>query len=127
MCRACGNSLITDHLTSGLWAAAPSRRRFLAISAGASVSAMSAGREAYAAEGADTIFRNGTIYPMTSTGRPVKSLAIGGGAILATGSTSDVSSLAHGATRIVDLQGRVLFPGSSTRIITPSYLRWSCS
>lgn len=111
MCRACGNSLITDHLTSGLWAAAPSRRRFLAISAGASVSAMSAGRETYAAEGADTIFRNGTIYPMTSTGRPVKSLAIGGGAILATGSTSDVSSLAHGATRIVDLQGRVLFPG----------------
>ena len=111
MCWACGSSTVTNHLTSGLWPAAPSRRRFLAISAGASVAAMTAGREAQAADGADAIFRNGMIYPMTSVGRPVEALAIGGGKILAAGSASDVSSLAHGATRIVDLQGRVLFPG----------------
>src|SRR5271165_6024637 len=111
MCRACGSSLITDHLTSGLWPAAPNRRRFLAISAGASVAAMTAGREAQADDGADAIFRNGTIYPMTSAGRPVEALAIGGGKILAAGSVSDVSALTHGATRIVDLRGLVLFPG----------------
>ena len=111
MCRACGSSLVANHLTSGLWSAPPSRLEFLAISAGASVSVMTAGREALAAESADAIFRNGTIYPMTSVGRPVEALAIGGGKILAAGSTSDVSSLAHGATRIVDLQGRVVFPG----------------
>ena len=113
MCRACVSSLITDQLTSGLWRAAPSRRRFLAyaISTGAAAAAMTAGREAHAADGADAIFRNGTIYPMTAGGQPVEALAIGGGKILAAGSASDVSSLARGASRIVDLQGRAVFPG----------------
>ena len=97
----------------GLWRAAPSRRRFLAyaISAGAAAAAMTAGCDAHAADGADAIFRNGTIHPMTAGGRPVAELAIGGGKILAAGSASDVSSLARGATRIVHLQGRALFPG----------------
>ncbi len=113
MCRACVNSLITDHLTSGLWRTAPSRRQFLAYaaSAGAAAAVITAGREARAADGAETIFRNGTIYPMTVSGRPVEALAIGGGRVLVAGSASDVSSLARGATQIVDLQGRVLFPG----------------
>jgi predicted amidohydrolase YtcJ len=113
MCRACGNSFITNHLTSGLWRAAPSRRQFLgyAVWAGAAAAVITAGREAHAADGAETIFRNGTIYPMTAGGRPVEALAIGDGKVLAAGSASDVSSLARGATRIVDLQGRVLFPG----------------
>ena len=113
MCRGCVTSLITNHLTSGLWRAAPSRRRFLAYAvwAGAAAAAITAGREAYAADGAEAIFRNGTIYPMTAGGRPVEALAIGGGKVLAAGSASDVSSLARGATRIVDLQGRTLFPG----------------
>ena len=113
MCRACLSSLISDHLTSGLWRGAPSRRRFLAyaVSAGAASAVMAAGREAQAADGADVIFRNGTIYPMTAGGRPVEALAIAGGKIRATGSASDLSSFARGATRIVDLQGRVVFPG----------------
>jgi predicted amidohydrolase YtcJ len=111
MCRACQSSLITDHLTSGLWRAQPNRRRFLAISAGASFAAMTAAPEARAADGADAIFHNGTIYPMTSVGRPIEALAIGGGKILAAGSAADVTSLAHGATRMVDLQGRTLLPG----------------
>ena len=113
MCQACGNSLITNHLTSGLWRAAPSRRQFLAYAvwAGAAAAVITAGREAHAADGAETIFRNGKIYPMTADGRPVEALAIGDGNVLAAGSASDVSSLARGATRIVDLQGRVLFPG----------------
>ena len=82
MCWACGSSLVNNHLTSGVWPAAPSRRRFLAISAAASVAAMAAGRDAKAADHADAIFRNGTIYPMTSVGRPIEALAIGGGRIL---------------------------------------------
>src|ERR1035441_5954831 len=113
MCRGCVTSLITNHLTSGLWRAAPSRRRFLAYAvwAGPAAAAITAGREAYAADGAEAIFRNGTIYPMTVGGLPVEALAIGGGKVLAAGSASEVSSLAGGATRIVDLQGRVLLPG----------------
>jgi predicted amidohydrolase YtcJ len=113
MCRACVSSLITNQLTSGLWKAAPSRRQFLACAVWTgAAAAITAGREVHAADGAEAvIFRNGTILPMTAGGRPVEALAIGGGKILAAGSASDVSSLARGATRIVDLQGRVLFPG----------------
>jgi len=112
MCRACVSSLITDHLTTGLWRAAPSRRQFLAyVIATGAAAAITSGSEAFAADGAEAIFRNGTIYPMTAGGHPVEALAIGGGKVLAAGSASDVSSLARGATRIVDLQGRILFPG----------------
>ena len=112
MCRACVTSLITNHLTSGLWRAAPSRRQFLACAAWVGATAViTAGREAHAPDGAETIFRNGTIYPMTAGGLAVEALATGGGKVLAAGSVSDVSSLARGATRIVDLQGRTLFPG----------------
>ena len=113
MCQACASSLITDYLTSGLQRAAPSRRQFLAYaaSAGAAAATLTAGREALAANGADTIFRNGTIYPMTAGGGAVEALAIGGGKIIAAGKSSDVSALASGATKIVDLQGRTLFPG----------------
>jgi hypothetical protein len=109
MCRACASSLISSHLTSGLWRAAPSRRRFLAYAVFAGAAAMTAGREARAADGADAIFRNGTIYPMTAGERPVEALAVGGGKILAAGPASDMSSLARGgAARIVDLQGRTI-------------------
>src|SRR5271155_5808763 len=98
MCRVCASSLITDRLTSGVWRAAPNRRQFIAyaVSAGAAVAAM-AGREA---RGADAIFRNGAIYPMTAGGQAVDALAIGGGKILAAGPAADVSTLAHGSTKI---------------------------
>ena len=112
MCRACVSSLITDHLTSGLWQTALSRRRFLTYAVwGAAATAITVGGKAHAADGADVIFSNGTIYPMTAGGHPVEALAIGGGKIVAAGSASDVSASARSATRIVDLQGRTLFPG----------------
>jgi predicted amidohydrolase YtcJ len=113
MCRVCASSLITDRLTSGVWPATPSRRQFIAyaVSAGAAVAA-TAGRQARAAaDGADAIFRDGAIYPMSAGGRTVEALAIGGGKILAAGQAADISTLAHGSTKIVDLQGRALFPG----------------
>ena len=111
MCRACANSLITNHLTSGLWRAPTSRRQFLTYAVWGAAAAITVGREAHAADGVEIIFRNGTIYPMTAGGRPVEALAIRGGKIVAAGSASDVSALERDATRIVDLQGRTLFPG----------------
>jgi predicted amidohydrolase YtcJ len=112
MCQVCASSLITDRLTSGVWRRAPSRRQFIAyaVSAGAAAAAMG-GREARAADGADVIFRNGPIYPMRAGGQTVDALAIGGGKILAAGLAADISTHAHGSTKIVDLQGRSLFPG----------------
>src|ERR1035441_7409950 len=98
MCRGCVTSLITNHLTSGLWRAAPSRRRVLgyAVWAGGAGRASDGWREPDAADGAEAIFRNGTIYPMTAGGRPVEALAIGGGKVLAAGSASARSSPARG-------------------------------
>jgi predicted amidohydrolase YtcJ len=112
MCRACVSSHITDRLTSGVWQAGPSRRQFIAyaVSAGAAIGAI-AGREARAANGVEAIFRNGVVYPMTAGGEAVDALAIGGGKILATGAAADISSLANSSTKIIDLQGRALFPG----------------
>jgi hypothetical protein len=58
MCRACVSSVITDKLMSGVWPIAPNRRQFMAyaVSAGAAVTAMAAGREARAASSAAAIF-----------------------------------------------------------------------
>ena len=72
---------------------------------------MTVGARAVAADGAETIFRNGVIYPMTPGGRQAEALAIGNGRILAAGDLAEVSARAGGATRIIDLQGRALFPG----------------
>jgi predicted amidohydrolase YtcJ len=108
MCRSCISSLIADRVTFNHWDVPPSRRKFIAYTAaaGAAATAMTA-----AAGGADVIFRNGTIIPMTAQQAPVEALAIGGGKILAIGSESDVSALAASTTSIVDLQGRTLLPG----------------
>ena len=113
MCLWCGNSLIAESLTSGFSRCAPNRRRFMAyaVSAGAAVAGITAVRPAEAADGAEVIFRNGTIIPMTGQQRNVEALAIGGGKILAAGSLQEVSALAGSGTRIVDLQGRTVLPG----------------
>jgi predicted amidohydrolase YtcJ len=111
MCLWCGNSLLADRLTSGFSRSAPDRRRFMAYAVSAGVAGMTAGRPARAADGAEAIFRNGTIHPMSGQNRPIEALAIGGGKILAVGSLAEVSALAGSATRIVDLQGRTLLPG----------------
>lgn len=113
MCRACVSSLIADKVTFGHSRAAPNRRRFIAytVAAGTAVAAMTASRNADAADGAAVIFRNGRIITMTAQQGSVEALAIGDGRILAVGSSSDISGLAGSATRIVDLQGRTLLPG----------------
>jgi predicted amidohydrolase YtcJ len=113
MCRVCKFSLIADKVTFGGGDAVPSRRQFIAYAAaaGAAATALTSGRKADATGAADVIFRNGTLLTMTPQAGPIEALAIGGGTILAVGSASDVSGLAGGATKIVDLQGRTLLPG----------------
>ncbi len=111
MCLWCGTSRIADSFTAGFCRAAPTRRRFLAYAASAGASTMSVMRGALAAEGADVIFRNGAIHPMTGGQEQVEALAIAGGRILAAGSASDLSALARPTSKIIDLQGRALFPG----------------
>ncbi|HWT09850.1 MAG TPA: amidohydrolase, partial [Roseomonas sp.] len=113
MCRACVSTLITDKLAFSLGQVATGRRQFLASAATAGTLAAGVGtmRRATAADGAEVIFRNGTIIPMAGAARSVEALAIGGGRILALGSEADVAGMRGGATRIVDLDGRALLPG----------------
>jgi len=111
MCRACVSSLIADKLTFGVSQPNADRRQFMAYAVTATAAAMTAPRKAFAADGAEVIFRNGTIIPMTRARHAVEALAIGGGKILGVGSAADVAALGHSATRIVDLKGRTLLPG----------------
>ncbi len=114
MCRWCENSLIADSLTSGLWGLKAGRRQFVgyAVSAGAAAAAsLIPSFPAIAASGAEIIFRNGAIYPMTAARVPAEALAIGRGRILAVGSDAEVAAITGPATRIVDLQGRTVLPG----------------
>jgi predicted amidohydrolase YtcJ len=111
MCRACVSSLITDKLTFGVSPAIANRRQFMAYAVAAGAAAMTAPRKANASGGAEVIFRNGTIIPMTAERHAVEALAIGGGKILGVGSASEVSALGNSATRVVDLKGRTLLPG----------------
>lgn len=108
MCRWCARSAVADHLTAGLSA---NRREFLAYAA--SIAAIGAtGLPALAAGGsADTIFRNGPVYPMTSPGAEAGAIAVAAGRIIAVGSEAEVMAHRGSATEIVDLNGRSLLPG----------------
>lgn len=91
----------------------PTRRGFLAGTAAAVTAGAFLGgsRPVFAADsGADVIFTGGTIIPMTG-GKPVNSLAIAAGKILAAGSQSTVMGLKNKNTKIVNLDGRTLLPG----------------
>ena len=96
MCHICAISLIANKVKIDDWQTTASRRRFIggAAAAGAAIAAMSATGTARAADGAEVIFINGTIIPMTAQHSKVEALAIGGGKILAVGSTAEALSLA---------------------------------
>ena len=104
-------SSLSDNLFRSL--STPTRRGFLSgVAATAAAGAMLGGsRPAFAADnGADVIFVDGTIAPMTGAGT-VGALAIGGGKVLAAGSPSTVMGLKTKNTKIVDLDGRTVMPG----------------
>ncbi len=119
MCRGCFNQLfLRDELhaggAAGLLGSALqlTRRAFMAYSVGAaSALGVAAPAPAFAAdEGADLIFRGGTIRPLA--GAPVASaIAVKGGKVVAVGDESALAGLRTGGTRVVDLAGRTLLPG----------------
>jgi predicted amidohydrolase YtcJ len=120
MCRGCFSQLLlhNDFYTGGIAGllgkavAAPSRRAFIACSVGAASVLSAAGTvPAFAAdEGADMIFRGGTIRPLA--GAPTASaIAIKGGKVVAVGDDAALAGLKTSNTKIVDLQGRTLLPG----------------
>ena len=110
MCRGCLSNVLgpIDDFRVEL-----SRGDFLAGSAllAGSLGAALPRRAYAAAEGADTIFRGGTIVPMAGTQRSVEAIAIANGTIVALGSESDVTAHKTATTRVIDLDGRTLLPG----------------
>lgn len=64
-----------------------------------------------ATEGADTIFRDGTIIPLAGASRTLQAIAVRGGRILALGSDADLRAYKTASTRVVELDGRTLLPG----------------
>ena len=113
MCQMCAGSLFARKVKIDDSLMTATRRRFIggAAAAGAAIAAMSGRARPAQTDGAEMIFRNGTIIPMTPQQGPVEALAIGGGEILAVGSTAAVSALRGRATTVVDLQGRTMLPG----------------
>jgi predicted amidohydrolase YtcJ len=112
MCQSCVDSLFgpIDLLRTN--ASRPEFLASFAAAAGAVAMAVGMTRPASAAtSGADTIFHGGPIYPMTSQPVTVEAIAERNGKIVAAGSYAEISGLKTGATRLVNLDGRVLFPG----------------
>ena len=107
MCQGCVSDIFGSFggMRPGL-----SRRQFLATAA--SVAALApAATNAASTEGADLIFRGGSIIPMVSDSRTVEALAVKNGRIVAVGAADAVMGLKSASTEIVDLDGRALLPG----------------
>jgi predicted amidohydrolase YtcJ len=63
------------------------------------------------ARGADVVLRGGTVYSMDAQGNRHSAIAIAGDQILAIGNEADVALFTTEATQIIELKGRVVFPG----------------
>ena len=61
--------------------------------------------------GADLILKGGTVYSMDTQGNRHSAIALAGNAILAVGNDSDVALFQTDATQVIDLAGRIVFPG----------------
>ena len=108
MCRACVGNVFGS---IGDMRPRVSRREFFAAAAGVLPLANALPALAAGSEGADLIFRNGPIIPMTGDSRTVEALAIKNGKIAAVGAADAIMGLKSGSTTIVDLDGRALMPG----------------
>ena len=60
---------------------------------------------------ADIIFTGGQVHTVNTTNDIVEAVAVGGGRILAVGSTAEIRALAGSGTREIELRGRSLLPG----------------
>jgi len=115
MCKACVSNIFNSGLGTrslGRFGASATRRGFIAAAAAGTAAALACTSNAFAADnGAEVIFRGGTILPLASGPGSVGAMAIGGGRILAVGSEAEVMGLKGAGTRIVDLGGRTVLPG----------------
>ncbi|MCA8992051.1 MAG: amidohydrolase family protein [Planctomycetaceae bacterium] len=66
---------------------------------------------AFAAEPADVVLKNGRIVTVDSEFHVAQSMAIREGRVVAVGSNADVAQLTGSATKVVDLEGRMVLPG----------------
>jgi predicted amidohydrolase YtcJ len=60
---------------------------------------------------ADIIFTGGQVHTVNTTNDIVEAVAVGGGRILAVGSTADIRALVGPGTREIEQRGRSLLPG----------------
>ena len=66
---------------------------------------------AAAISSADIVLRGGTVYSMDAQGNRYSAIAIESDRIIAVGNDSDVALLIGETTKVIDLDGRVIFPG----------------
>ncbi len=101
-------------MTDGRAGAPFSRLRALRMSA-VVLAACSFGACATAAQAqgqtADTVFVNGKIYTVDPAGSVAQAVAIRDGVIAAVGSDTEVRAQIGNATRVIDLEGRLVLPG----------------
>jgi len=71
--------------------------------------------------GADTVFRNGSIYTVDGNKPWVEAVAITAGRITFVGSNDDVDGYVSSDTTVVDLQGRLMLPAFQDSHIHPIY------
>lgn len=62
-------------------------------------------------EGADLVFRGGSVWTGDSSNPAATAVAVKGGRIVAVGSDDDVAAFVGSTTRVVALEGRTLLPG----------------
>jgi predicted amidohydrolase YtcJ len=79
--------------------------------AGFGLAACSTVLQAEPAEGADTAFVNGKVYTVNAANDIVQAIAIKDGKVVAVGSDASILAQVSSATRVIDLQGRMLMPG----------------
>ena len=63
------------------------------------------------AHAADWVFRGGTVYSMDNAGRQYQAVAVEGDEIVYVGSDAGVTDYIDDDTRVIELDGRVVFPG----------------
>lgn len=79
--------------------------------AGLGLAACSTVLQAEPVEGADTAFVNGKVYTVNAANDVVQAIAIKDGKVVAVGSDASILAQVSSATRVIDLQGRMLMPG----------------
>lgn len=108
MCQGCVGNIFGPVGGLGLGV---SRRQFFATAAGATAMAQMAPALAAPDDGADLIFRGGSIIPLAGFSQYAEALAVKNGKIVAVGAAEAVMGLKSNSTQLVDLDGRALLPG----------------